>query len=72
MDTPIRCRIPDILAKIGKSQAWLSDITGLSKQRISDYCTMRKMMSIPTARLVASKLNVRVESLYVWEDEQQE
>lgn len=72
MGDPIRCRLPDILDKRGLERSWLVAKTGWSKSRISDYCTMRKMMSVPTARVIAKILKVRIEYLYVWEDEQQE
>ncbi|CAH1190378.1 hypothetical protein PAECIP111893_00302 [Paenibacillus plantiphilus] len=72
MANPIRCRVPEILARKGQTQIWLAGETGLPKQRLSDYCTMRRMMSIQTAKLIADVLKVSVESLYEWEGEQQE
>lgn len=68
---PIRCRIPDILHSIGKSQSWLADRTGLSKQRISDYVNLRRIPSLPIAYLIASVLKVNIEDLHVWEWQQE-
>lgn len=68
---PIRCRIPDILLSKGKTQSWLADRTGLSKQRISDYCTMRRLVSIQIAKLIADELKVPIESLYEWKRQQE-
>ena len=71
MDNPIRCRIPDILKSKGQTQSWLADQTGLSRQRISDYCTMRRIMSIQVAKLIADELEVPMHSLYEWEGQQE-
>ena len=64
---PIRCRIPHILHSIGKTQSWLSDHTGLSKQRVSDYATLRRIMSIKAAKLIAHVLRCSIDDLYEWE-----
>lgn len=70
---PIRCRIPDILRSRGKDQQWLADITGLSKQRISDYARMRgnRVMSLPIAYKIATALNVDLHELYEWRWQQE-
>ena len=64
---PIRCRIPDRLKQLGKTQAWLCDKTGIPKQRISDYIHLRVTMSFATAMIIAPVLKIRVERIYVWE-----
>jgi len=71
MDNPIRCRIPDILRSKGQTQTWLADRTGFSSQRVSDYCTMRRLMSLQVAKLIADELRVPIEDLYVWERQQE-
>jgi len=71
MDNPIRCRIPDILRSRGQTQTWLADRTGFSSQRVSDYCTMRRLMSLQVAKLIADELRVPIEDLYVWERQQE-
>lgn len=63
---PVRCRIPDILRSIDKSQQWLSEKTGYTKQRISDYTKMRYIMSLPVAAVVAHALRVTIDELYDW------
>lgn len=69
---PIRCRIPELLHVKGHNQQWLSDITGISRQQISDYCTKRSVMSLRTAALIANKIGCRIDDLYVWEWRQAE
>ncbi|MNR93444.1 hypothetical protein D3C72_245000 [compost metagenome] len=64
---PVRCRIPEILLRIGKDQKWLAIETGKSQQKISDYCTLRDVMSLHTAALIAFVLRCRIDDLYVWE-----
>ena len=71
MDNPIRCRIPDILRSKGQTQTWLADRTGFSSQRVSDYCTMRRIMSIQVAKLIADELRVPMEQLYEWGRQQE-
>ena len=72
MDDPIRCRLPELIEKRGLTQITFAEKHGFSKQQLNAYCTMRRMMSIQTAKFVAGKLKVRIEDLYEWEDEQQE
>jgi DNA-binding XRE family transcriptional regulator len=64
---PVRCRIPELLLRIGKDQKWLADETGKSQQKISDYCNMRDVMNLRTAALIAFVLRCRIDDLYVWE-----
>jgi len=67
---PIRCRIPELLIKIGKDQQWLSISSGKSKQQISDYCTLRSIMNLRTAALIANIIGCRIDDLYIWEWQQ--
>jgi DNA-binding XRE family transcriptional regulator len=64
---PVRCRIPYLLNRIGKDQQWLADVTGKGKAQISDYCTMRKVMNLRTAVLLAHYLKCQIDDIYVWE-----
>lgn len=68
---PVRCRIPELLKRIGKDQQWLADLTGKSKTQISDYCTLRRVMNIRTAALLAYHLRCNIDDIYVWDIWQQ-
>ena len=72
MGDPIRCRLPELIEERGLTQILFADQIGFTKQRLNAYCTMRRIMSIQTAKFVAAKLKVRMEELYEWEGEQQE
>lgn len=63
---PVRCRIPDLLFRLGKDQQWLADVTGKAAQKISDYCNMRTIMNLRTAKLIAHFLKCDIGDLYVW------
>jgi hypothetical protein len=64
---PVRCRIPQLLNRIGKDQQWLADMTFKSKSQISDYCTLRKVMNLRTSALIAHYLKCKIDDIYVWE-----
>jgi hypothetical protein len=68
---PVRCRIPDLLLRIGKDQQWLAEISHKSKTQISDYCTLRKVMNIRTAALLAHFLKCSIDDIYEWDIRQQ-
>ena len=63
---PVRCRIPELLARIGKDQQWLGDVSEKGSQKISDYCNMRSVMNLRTAALLANHLKCNIDELYVW------
>jgi putative transcriptional regulator len=63
---PVRCRIPDLLLRIGQDQQWLAAQTDKSKTQISDYCTMRKVMNFRTAVLISFHLKCQVDDIYEW------
>lgn len=63
---PISCQIPKHLARMGKTQQWLADHGGMSKQQLSDYVNMRSIMGIVVAKRLSSLLHVQIEDLYVW------
>jgi hypothetical protein len=62
----VRCRIPELLIRIRKSQSWLGEVTGYGKQRISDYVNVRdrEVMSLRTALVIAHFLKCHVNELY--------
>ncbi|KKO51106.1 helix-turn-helix transcriptional regulator [Paenibacillus sp. DMB20] len=65
---PVRCRIPDHLKRIGKNQQWLADMTGMSKQTISDIINLRHAnITIKKAALIAYYLNCKIDDLFVME-----
>ena len=64
---PVRCRIPELLQKIGQNQEWLSEKTGIRKSRISEYVNLRiDNMSLKRAKLIAHYLKVHADELYDW------
>lgn len=69
---PVRCHIPELLHKIGKTQRWLADRTGYSEQRISDIVKLRVLyIRLSTAIIIATALGCRVDDLFSWEWRQQ-
>lgn len=66
---PVRCRIPELLFRIGKTQAWLASVTGYSEQEISDIVRMRngRLVSLRKGRIIAIKLRCHIDDLYEWE-----
>ena len=64
---PISCRIPKHLARVGKTQQWLADHAGISKQQLSDYVNMRNLMGIIVAKRISDLLHIQIEDIYVWE-----
>lgn len=67
---PVRCRIPELLIRIGKDQQWLADRSDKGKQKISDYCTMRSIMNLRTAAQLAHLLKCRIDDIYEWKWQQ--
>lgn len=64
---PVRCRVPQLLIKIGKDQRWLANESGKAESKISDYCAMRSIMNLRTAALLARILKCKIDDIYVWE-----
>lgn len=65
---PISCHIPELLHKIGKTQRWLADKTGMSEQRISDIVNLRVLhIRLSTALTIAGAIGCKVEQLFTWE-----
>lgn len=65
---PVRCRVPELLRKLGKNQQWLAEVTGMSKQTLSDIVTLRNdNIKMKKAALIAFHLKCDIDDLYVWE-----
>ena len=65
---PIRCRIPEHVKRIGKSQQWLAEQRGISKQQMSDIVNLRYILGMQAGMNLARLLNLStMEDLYVWE-----
>jgi len=64
---PVRCRIPDILRKKRKTQVWLAEQVGISRQLLNDYIHLRVTMGIVIAANIAYVLDVHIDQLYEWE-----
>lgn len=62
----VRCRVPDLLRAKGWTQRDLAIRANKSDQEISDFCRLRKVMMIPTAKLIASILGCTIDDLYVF------
>ncbi|WP_411431680.1 helix-turn-helix domain-containing protein [Paenibacillus durus] len=64
---PVRCRIPELLERIGKSQQWLADQSEMSKQHLSDIIRMRyEDMSYKRAGRLAYHLRCQIDDLHEW------
>ncbi|WP_445935900.1 helix-turn-helix transcriptional regulator [Paenibacillus sp. FSL L8-0696] len=64
---PVRCRIPEHLNRLGKNQQWLADVSGISKQRISEIVNLQKYnITITRAIILAHHLRCSVDDLFVW------
>lgn len=61
---PGRCLLQRKLKEIKKSQQWLSEQTGMSKARISDYVNTRKIMSLSSAKTIAHAIGCQIDDLY--------
>lgn len=67
---PIRCRIPEHLKRIDKTQQWLADHSDMSKSQLSDYIHMRRnvVLGLAKAKHIATLLNLkRIDDLYIWD-----
>ena len=64
---PVRCRIPDILDKKRKTQVWLADQMGISRQTLNGYVHLRSIMGMEIGAKVAAILGVKLDDLYEWE-----
>lgn len=63
-----RCYLKQILRRKGMTQQQLADRMGVTKGMISQYATRSRVMSLLTAKQIASLLNITVEELYEWKE----
>ncbi|MCC9021763.1 helix-turn-helix domain-containing protein [Bacillus nakamurai] len=62
-----QCLITVLLHERGMSLGQLSQRTGISTQRLSDYANgVRPSMTIKTAKIIAIALNCSIDDLYEW------
>jgi putative transcriptional regulator len=59
-----RCQLRQLLKQRFLSQIELSEISGISKQKISDYANNRSIMSLSTAAHIANCLGCSIDDLY--------
>ncbi|XEC97004.1 helix-turn-helix transcriptional regulator [Paenibacillus tarimensis] len=64
---PVRCRVPELTRKIGKTQQWVANQIGMSKQQLSDYVNLRYIPNIVILMKLAKLFGVHIEDLYVWD-----
>lgn len=65
---PVRCRIPELLERIGKNQQWLADKLGVTKQQVSAYVRLKSPnMTIRRAAMIAYYLDCQTDDLFEWE-----
>lgn len=65
---PVRCRIPELLHRLGKNQQWLADMLKVDKSRISDIVNLKEYkLSLPRAVLIAHLLRCSVDDLFEWD-----
>lgn len=58
------CRLNKILREKRVTQSELAELVNMTKQRINDYCSGRKVMSLQTAVNISHALGVYCEDLY--------
>lgn len=63
----VRCRIPQLLKRIGKDQVWLAGRLNMPKQQINHYVNMRSIPSLKIAKRIADTLDVTIDELHEWE-----
>lgn len=62
-----RCLLSDKLLQARMSQQELAEHLGITRQQIHSYTSNTKIMSLPTAKNIASVLKCDIEDLYEWE-----
>lgn len=61
-----RCLLPDILHELGWTYQDLSDRTGYTRQRISDWCKNRYVMHPKNMMTISKAVRRPMEQLYEW------
>lgn len=63
----VRCRIPELLEKIGKTQIWLSGKTNIHESRISEIVNLKvKNPNLERLMLIAHTLKCNINELFEW------
>ena len=62
-----RCRLHQLLKERKKTNRWLSEVTGISEQKLSNYANnITTIGRMGTAKTIASALNCHIDDLYTW------
>lgn len=65
---PVRCRIPELLRRIGQNQVWLALEVGATESRISEICHLKEYnISIRRAKRISDALGCSIDDLFEWE-----
>lgn len=65
---PVRCRIPELLHRIGQNQQWLAFEIEVSESRISEICNLKEYnISIRRAKRIANSLGCSIDDLFEWD-----
>lgn len=64
---PGRCLLRQRLRERKMSQQELVEITGIDKYRVSAYANNRALMSLATAKTIATVLKCNIDDLYEWQ-----
>lgn len=63
---PGKCLLHSILRERKLTPQEFSELSGFSKQQISDYANNRRKMSLSNAKTIAHYLGVPIDDLYEW------
>lgn len=63
---PGRCLLRERLKEVGMTQKQLAERLNLSPQKINDYASGERRMSLGTAKTVADILDCHIDDLYDW------
>jgi DNA-binding Xre family transcriptional regulator len=63
-----RCRIPELLVKVGKIQVDLADHLGVTEAHISQVIKLKGNLSLVKLKKTAIYLNCGIDDLYEWDD----
>jgi transcriptional regulator with XRE-family HTH domain len=64
-----RSLLKPLLDQAGITQSELARRTGISREMIVKYISLRSPMPIDKARKISKTLGVKIEDLYEWDDE---
>lgn len=64
---PGRCLLHLRLKQAGMTPQSLADKLGMDRQQVSNYANKVKVMSLSTAKTIATAIGCSIEDLYEWE-----